>query len=95
LVREFPFLLGDDEHRMSQAGLTIETELEADGRFVAEVLELPGVLVYGATREDAVRRVIALALSVLAERIEHGEALPEGLGGLHTLQDRLFNVTAG
>ena len=52
---------------------TIETERETDGRWIAEVMELPGVMVYGATADDAVARVQALALRVLAERIEHGE----------------------
>ena len=52
---------------------TIETEQETDGRWVAEVMELPGVMVYGVTVEDAVARVRALALRVLAERVEHGE----------------------
>ena len=52
---------------------TIETEQETDGRWIAEVMELPGVMVYGVTVEDAVARVRALALRVLAERVEHGE----------------------
>ncbi len=53
---------------------TIETELEEDGRWIAEVMEIPGGLVYGATREEAVVKVQALALRVLAERLEYGEA---------------------
>lgn len=53
--------------------LTIEYEQEEDGRWLAEVLELPGTLVYGQTREEAIARVKALAISVLAEQIEHGE----------------------
>ncbi|MEW5929548.1 MAG: type II toxin-antitoxin system HicB family antitoxin [Gemmatimonadota bacterium] len=52
---------------------TVETDREEDGRWIAEVVELPGVLVYGATREDAIRRVWALAAEVLADRAEHGE----------------------
>ena len=52
---------------------SIETEQEDDGRWIAEVLELPGVLVYGSTPEDAIAKVQALALRVLAERIEEGE----------------------
>ena len=47
--------------------LTIETEREEDGRWIAEVPELPGVMVYGSTREEAVMQVEALALRVLAE----------------------------
>jgi predicted RNase H-like HicB family nuclease len=55
----------------------IELEQETDGRWVAEVSDLPGVLTYGVTRPDAVAKVQALALRVLAERLEHGEAVPE------------------
>ena len=52
---------------------TIETEREDDGRWIAEVPELPGALAYGATREEAMLKVEALALRVLAERLEHNE----------------------
>ena len=55
----------------------VETEQEADGRWIAEVPELPGVLVYGASRDEAVRKAQALSLRVLAERLEHGEPLPQ------------------
>lgn len=54
--------------------LTIESEQEADGRWLAELRELPGVLVYGQDREAAIARVQAFALRVLADRIEHQEA---------------------
>lgn len=54
--------------------LTVELETEEDGRWIAEVLELPGTLVYGATREDALASAQALALRVLADKLEHGEA---------------------
>lgn len=57
--------------------LIIEIEAEADGRWLAEVPTLPGVMTYGNTRTDAVARVQALALRVLAEKLEHGEAVPE------------------
>ena len=53
--------------------LTIETEREVDGRWIAEVMEIPGAMAYGATRKDAVAKAQALALRVIAERIEHGE----------------------
>lgn len=53
--------------------LTIDAEREDDGRWIAEVMELAGVLAYGATREDAVSRAKALALRVVAERMEQGE----------------------
>ena len=54
--------------------LTLELEQEVDGRWIAEVAELPGTLVYGATRDEAIARAKALALRVLADRLEHGEA---------------------
>ena len=56
--------------------LNIESEREADGRWLAEVPQLPGVLAYGATRDEAVARVQVLALRVLAERLEHSESEP-------------------
>jgi predicted RNase H-like HicB family nuclease len=55
----------------------IETEQEEDGRWLSEIPVLPGVMVYGSTREEAVARVKALALRVLADRLEHGESAPE------------------
>jgi predicted RNase H-like HicB family nuclease len=55
----------------------IELEQEEDGRWMAEVLELPGVMAYGESQEAAVSKVKALALRVLAERLEHGEAGPQ------------------
>jgi predicted RNase H-like HicB family nuclease len=55
----------------------VETEQEADGRWIAEVVELPGVLAYGATQVEAVRKAQALSLHVLAERLEHGELVPQ------------------
>jgi predicted RNase H-like HicB family nuclease len=55
----------------------IEVEQEEDGRWLAEVLELPGVLAYGQSQEAAVSKVQALALRVIAERLEHGEAGPQ------------------
>jgi len=55
----------------------IEIDQEADGRWIAEVPEMPGVMTYGATRTDAVAKVQALALRALAERMEAGEAVPE------------------
>lgn len=57
----------------------IEIEQEADGRWMAEVEALPGVASYGTTKTDAVAKVQALALRVLAERLEKGEAVPEFL----------------
>jgi predicted RNase H-like HicB family nuclease len=54
----------------------VETEQEADGRWIAEVVELPGVMAYAPTPQEAVARVQALALRVVADRLEHGEAGP-------------------
>lgn len=66
--------------------MTIEIEQEEDGRWIAEVPELPGVLSYGSTRDEAIQRTQALALRVLADRIEHGEAVPD--------VERVFSVAA-
>lgn len=55
----------------------IEVEREEDGRWLAEVVELPGVMAYGDDQDAAVSKVQALALRVIAERLEHGEAGPE------------------
>lgn len=66
--------------------LIIEIEREEDGRWVAEVPEIPGALAYGDTREEAIARVKALSLRVLAERMENGEAVPE--------MNDVFSVTA-
>jgi predicted RNase H-like HicB family nuclease len=55
----------------------VETEQEDDGRWLAEVVELPGVLAYGDTQQAALSKVQALALRVIAERLEHGEAGPD------------------
>jgi predicted RNase H-like HicB family nuclease len=57
--------------------LQIEVEKEEDGRWLAEVVDLPGVMVYGATKRAAVSKAQALALRVLADRIENGERIPE------------------
>ena len=54
--------------------LTVELDRETDGRWIAEVVDLPGVMVYGATREEALAAAQALALRVLADKLEHGEA---------------------
>jgi predicted RNase H-like HicB family nuclease len=55
----------------------VEVERETDGRWLAEILELPGVLVYGPSAAEAGGRVQALALRVVADRLEHGEAGPD------------------
>ena len=56
---------------------TVEYEREDDGRWIAEVLELPGVLAYGTSSEEAIAKAQALALRVLADQLEHGEGSPE------------------
>ena len=66
--------------------MTIEIEQEEDGRWLSEVMEIPGVMAYGQTREEAVKRAQTLALRVIADRLEHGEQVPE--------MDQLFSVAA-
>ena len=65
---------------------TVETEQEDDGRWIAEVVEMPGVLAYGANRELAIAQAKALALRVLADRLEHGEMVP--------VMDKIFAIVA-
>ncbi len=62
--------------------LCIETELEEDGRWLAEVPALPGAMTYGATAVEARSKATSLALHAIAERVEQGEALPCELAGL-------------
>jgi predicted RNase H-like HicB family nuclease len=57
--------------------MRIEVEREDDGRWIAEVADLPGVMAYGASRAEAINKVQALALRVLADRLDHGEEIPE------------------
>lgn len=57
--------------------LKVEVDREDDGRWLAEVLDFPGVVAYGATRQEAVDRAQALSLRVLADRLEHGESVPQ------------------
>ena len=64
----------------------METEQETDGRWIAEIPQIPGAMAYGSTRAEAVARAEALGLRVLAERIEHGESSPE--------IEQVFSVTA-
>ena len=64
----------------------VEIEQETDGRWIAEIPQIPGTMVYGRTRAEAVSRVEALALRVLAERIEHGETSP--------VIEKVFSVAA-
>ena len=57
--------------------MRIEIEPEQDGRWIAEIPELAGALAYGANREDAIAKVQALALRILADRLDHGEDIPD------------------
>jgi predicted RNase H-like HicB family nuclease len=57
--------------------MKIEIDREEDGRWIAEVPDLPGVMVYGSSREEAISKVEALALRVLADRLDHGEDVPD------------------
>ncbi|MCE9635443.1 MAG: type II toxin-antitoxin system HicB family antitoxin [Planctomycetes bacterium] len=61
---------------MSADSFRVEVDREADGRWLAEVIDLPGVLAYGGTRDEALVNVEALALRALADRVEHGEPIP-------------------
>jgi predicted RNase H-like HicB family nuclease len=56
---------------------SIQLAREADGRWIAEVPELPGAMVYGTTTQDAIAKVKALALRVVADRLDQGEAAPD------------------
>ncbi len=62
--------------------LAIELEQEDDGRWIAEINELNGVLVYGNTKEEAIKNVKTLALRVIADRLENGESLPQQVESL-------------
>jgi predicted RNase H-like HicB family nuclease len=58
----------------------VEVDREDDGRWIAEVVDLPGVLAYGQSRDEAIERAKALSLRVLADRLDHGEDVPEMVG---------------
>ncbi len=67
----------------SLSPLKIEIEQEEDGRWLADVVSIPGVMAYGATPQKAEKAAKALALHVIADRLEHGEPIPRAV-------DRLF-----
>jgi predicted RNase H-like HicB family nuclease len=67
---------------MTNAMLKIEREREDDGRWIAEVAALPGVMCYGASEAEARAKVQALALRVIADRLDHGEPLPSEIAGV-------------
>jgi predicted RNase H-like HicB family nuclease len=64
--------------RAEALNLKVEVAREVDGRWIADIPALPGVTVYGRTRKQALAGAEALALRVIADRLEHGEAVPEG-----------------
>ena len=72
-----PCLFGPNRE-IGGMNLAVETEQETDGRWIAEIPQIPGALAYGSDRREAISRVEALALRVLADRLEHGE-LPQEL----------------
>ena len=76
----------DDGFFKEDDGMRIEVDREDDGRWIAEVPDLPGVMVYGRSRREAISKVKALALRVIADRLDHGESVPE--------LDELFGVPA-
>ena len=67
--------------------LTIDLDREDDGRWIAEALELPGVMCYGQTRNEAISNVERLAIDVIADRIAHGELPSSALGVSFTIPD--------
>jgi predicted RNase H-like HicB family nuclease len=69
-----------NEHAGDIVPLTIEVEQEVDGRWLAEIPDLPGVMTYGQTRREAIERVQVLSLRVLADRLDHGEPVPRMSG---------------
>lgn len=67
--------------------LTIELDREEDGRWIAEALELPGVMGYGQTRDEAIRNAERLAIDVIADRVAHGEMASSALGVSFSISD--------
>lgn len=67
--------------------LTVELDREADGRWIAEVLELPGVMCYGLARDEAISSAERLAIEVITDRIAHGELPSSALGVSFTIPD--------
>ena len=67
--------------------VTIDLDREEDGRWIAEALELPGVMCYGQTRDEAISKTERLAIDVIADRIEHGEMDSTALAVSFTIPD--------
>jgi predicted RNase H-like HicB family nuclease len=64
---------GHTRQRINQMKFTVELDQEEDGRWIAEVIDIPGALAYGQSQQEALAKVEALALRVIADRLEHGE----------------------
>lgn len=92
-LREKPAGSGDSDRPANDLGydegvnLTIDLDREEDGRWIAEALELPGVMSYGTTREEAVSNAERLAIEVIADRITHGELPSSALNVSFTITD--------
>ena len=67
--------------------LTVELDRESDGRWIADVIELPGVMSYGKTRDEAISNAERLAIEVIADRIAHGELPSSALGVAFSIQN--------
>lgn len=67
--------------------LTIELDREDDGRWIAEAVELPGVMCYGATRDEAIAKAERLAIEVIEDRIAHGELASSALAVSFAIPD--------
>jgi predicted RNase H-like HicB family nuclease len=72
-VREVNRIRPDRSGYTGSVDLSIELDREDDGRWIGEALELPGVMTYGSTREEAISNTEKLAIEVIADRITHGE----------------------
>ena len=70
---------GRIRHKSTDTFFHVEIERENDGRWAAEITDLPGVMAYGATKDEVIRRVYVLALRVLADRVEHNENIAADL----------------
>ena len=89
------FLLEGEEGRLPGAmiremNVTIEMDREEDGRWIAEAVELPGVMCYGQTPEEAISSAERLAIEVIADRIAHGEMPVSSLGVSFSIPDELL-----
>lgn len=66
----------------AKASFAVQFDREEDGRWIAEIARLPGVMVYGATKHEALRRVYAIALRTLADSVEAGKNMPTSVSRL-------------